>query len=80
MTRTLDDAVAQLQRDPRHPVRATVGDLTIEVRVVSGPLATCSAAEAFATIGPWAGETTAEVLALLEAARLGGGQRSVPEL
>lgn len=80
MTRTLDDAVAQLQRDPHHPVRATVGALTIEVRVVAGPSAARSAADAFEAIGPWAGETTEEVLALLDAARRSGGQRTVPEL
>ncbi len=72
---TLDEAFAQLQRDPHHPVRATIGDLTIEVRVVAGPAAASSAADAFDAIGPWAGETAEEILALLDVAR-----RRDPEL
>jgi hypothetical protein len=33
---TLDEALAQLKRDPDHPVRARVGDLDVELRVVGG--------------------------------------------
>ena len=33
---TLDEAVIQLNRDPSSPVRARVGDLDVELRVVSG--------------------------------------------
>lgn len=39
-----------------------------------------SAAEVFAAIGPWAGETTAEILETLADSRRKGGQRSVPDL
>ena len=77
---TLEEVVAQLKRDPGHPVRAKVGDLTIEVRAVDGPGAGKSAADVFATLGPWAGESTEEILPVLAEARRSGGRRSVPEL
>lgn len=77
---TLDEVVAQLRRDPGHPVRAKVGDLTIEVRAVDGQGVGKSAADVFADVGPWAGESTEEILHLLAEARRGGGQRSVEEL
>lgn len=77
---TLEEVVAQLKKDPGQPVRARVGDLTIEVRAVDEQGAAKSAAEVFAELGPWAGESTDEILHLLAEARRSGGQRSVPEL
>jgi len=77
---TLEDVVAQLKRDPDHPVRAKVGDLTIEVRAVDGQVSGKTAADVFGELGPWAGESTEEILGLLAEARRLGGRRSVPEL
>ncbi len=77
---TLEEVVAQLKRDPGHPVRTRIGDLTIEVRALDEPVATRSAADVFATLGPWAGESTEDILRLLADARRSGGQRPVPEL
>jgi hypothetical protein len=39
-----------------------------------------TAADIFEELGPWAGETTEEILRLLAEARRAGGQREVPEL
>jgi hypothetical protein len=47
---------------------------------VPDPSTTKSAAELFAEIGPWAGETTDEILALLVEARRHGAQRTVSDL
>lgn len=80
VVKSIEEAVEQLKRDPNTPVRAQVGDLTIEVRAVSEGTSGRSAAAVFAEIGPWEGETTEEVLAILAEARRGGGQRSVPAL
>jgi hypothetical protein len=77
---TLEELVAQLKRDPAHLVRARVGDLTIEFRAIDEKGAAQSAADAFAGLGPWAGESTEEILRLLAEARRSGGRRSVPEL
>lgn len=80
VVKSIEEAVEQLKRDPNTPVRAQVGDLTIEVRAVSEGTSGRSAAAVFAEIGPWEGETTEEVLAILAEARRRGGQQSVPEL
>ena len=76
---TLEEVVAQLKRDPARPVRAKVDGLTIEVRAVCEPEAVRSAADVFADLGPWDGESTEEILAVLAEARLAGGQRSAPD-
>jgi hypothetical protein len=74
---TLDEVVAQLKKDPGRPVRARVGELTIEVRAVDEQEPARSAADVFAELGPWAGESTEEILRLLAEARRSGGQRPV---
>ena len=80
MVRTLEEVVEQLKRDPTLAVRTKVGDLTIEVRAVSEPPVEKSAADLFAALGPWGGESTEEILALLAEARRQGGRRSIPGL
>lgn len=72
MASTLDEAVAQLKKDPSHPVQARIGDMTVEVRAVAEASGDQSAADVFAAIGPWAGETTDELLQLLSDARRRG--------
>ena len=58
MTKTIDEALKQLKREPGQPVRAMVEGLTVEVRVVPELPVSRSAAALFAEIGPWEGETT----------------------
>jgi hypothetical protein len=77
---TLEDVVAQLMKDPGRPVRARVGDITIEVRAIEDSVSARSAADVFAELGPWSGESTDEILRLLADARRRGGQRPAPEL
>lgn len=57
---TLNEAVARLKKDPSQPVRARIEDMTVEVRAVVEARSDQSAADVFAAIGPWAGETTEE--------------------
>jgi hypothetical protein len=52
----------------------------VEVRAVSDLPAEHSAAEVLSAIGPWAGETADEMLAILAGARRSSSQRDVPEL
>ena len=80
MVKTIEEAVELLKRDPTQPVRTRVGGLTIDVRAVAEPADERSAAELFAELGPWAGETTEEMLELLATARRHGGRPSVSEL
>jgi hypothetical protein len=75
----LEQTLEQLKKDPTKPVRAEVGNLTVEVRAVTGRTGE-KAADVFASLGPWAGESTEELLALLADARRKGGRRPVPAL
>jgi hypothetical protein len=76
----LDQAVEALKRDPTHPVRARVGDMTVELRAVpdSPPAFERSAADALREIGPWEGETYDELVALFADVRQ-RTSRHVPE-
>lgn len=80
MTRTLEEAVEQLKRDPSRPVRAAVDGLTVEVPAVPPVAGVESAADLLAAIGPWEGEATDEILAWLDAARTAGSKRPVSGL
>ena len=80
MATTLEQALEQLKKDPTKPVRAEVGNLTVEVRAVGAVGRDGTAAEAFASLGPWAGESTEELLTFLADARRKGGRRPVPAL
>lgn len=79
MARTLAEALQRLKREPGEPVRATVEGMTVEVRVVPELPFTRSAADVFAEIGPWEGETTEEMLNFLAEARRQGSQRRVDD-
>lgn len=80
VVKTIEEAVEELKRDPTHPVRTQLGGFAVEIRAVAAPAPEKSAAQTFADIGPWVGETTAEILELLARARREGGRRSVPRL
>ncbi len=81
MSDNLQQALARLKRDPKRPVRARIDDLMVELRAVEDATTSDhSAADAFAEIGPWEGETTQEAIDLLKAARQQGGSRQVPDL
>ena len=77
---TLEEAIEQLKRDPGQPVRTRVGELTIEMRAIPEAREQRTAADVFRDIGPWEGESTGEILALLSEARERSGQRQVPDL
>jgi hypothetical protein len=81
--RTLEEAVAELKRDPARPVQVRVDDLTVELRAVGTnerSVKQKSAADVFAQIGPWEGESLDELLSFFSKARAQGGSRNVPEL
>lgn len=64
---SLEEAVAELKRDPHRPVHARVDDLEVEIRVVGEKGKT--SADIFEGVSPWQGETTEELLRLLREAR-----------
>jgi hypothetical protein len=78
--KTLEEALRDLRQEPDRPVRARVEGMVVEVRVVAEVAGGRSAADAFAEIGPWQGETTAEIMAILGEARREGSNRRGPNL
>ena len=77
---SLKEAVEQLRAHPDRPVRAEVeGGLLLELRVLPRD-SSASAADAFAALGPWEGETPEEIHALVAEARKASRQREVPAL
>lgn len=77
---TLDEAVVQLKLDPKHPVRARVGELDLELRVVSGGAqAQARLGDLMAAAGPWEGESTEELIRILREGRDAGGSAEPPE-
>lgn len=78
MPASLDDAVAQLRRDPFHPVRAQIDDLEIEIRVVA-PERPRRLGSYLASLGPWEGESAEALTSRLREARdAGGSVKSIP--
>jgi hypothetical protein len=76
ITKSLEEAVERLRRDPVHPVEAIIGDLRVEIRVKAPP----SAADLFREVGPWEGETMEELLQRLAEERRRGGSAEPPAL
>lgn len=77
---TLDEAVTALKRDPEHPVRARIGDLDVEIRVVSGEgQVQVGLGDLMAAAGPWEGESTEELIRILREGRDQGGSADPPE-
>ena len=81
MPKSLQQAIDLLRKDPSRPVRAEVDGLTVEVRrVETTPAVGQSAADMFAALGPWEGESAEEIRAILGEARREGTRRSVSDL
>jgi len=66
--RSLEEAVAELKRDPARPVHARVDELEVELRVVAanGNDALPALGTRMAALGPWLGESTEEIVRILE--------------
>jgi hypothetical protein len=75
----LDDALAALRRDPMHPVRVHVGDMNVELRAVQTPAPEDLLGDYLASIGPWEGESTEELMELLREGRRMGGSKEPPK-
>ena len=77
---TLDEAVEQLSRDPSLPVRVRAGDLEVEIRVVSGGVpAEAGLGDVMAAAGPKEGETTEQLIRLLQEGRNDGRSPETPD-
>jgi len=77
--------VAELKRDPSHPVRLVVDGMEIELRrspgagIVPGTADQSNLGDRIAALGPWQGESTEELIEILRRTRDESVQRP-PEL
>ena len=62
-----DKAIERLKRDPSRPVRVRADSLEVELRVVSRP--STGLGTRIAALGPWEGESEADLLERLRQAR-----------
>ena len=77
MPRTLDEAIAQLRKEPTLPVQAEIDGLTVELRCLDAPPAgDRSAAAVFEELGPWEGELYEQIHAIVSLARREGASRT----
>lgn len=78
---SLDEALAELKRDPANVVHARVEGMEVELRVVSPSLpAGTGLGDWMASAGPWQGESEDEILEILREARRKGGSAEPPEM
>jgi hypothetical protein len=72
---TLEEAVAELKRDPTHPIRLVVDGMEIELRrptepgTVAGSAEQSKAGDVMAGVEPWEGESTDELLRIIRQGR-----------
>ena len=67
---TIEDALAAPKRDPTHPVRVHVQDMDVELCAVVRPKRTGEGiGSRMAALGPWQGESLAEITTILREGR-----------
>jgi len=78
---SLDEALAELKRDPANAVHARIDGMDVELRAVPpSPPSDEKLGDWMASAGPWQGETEEEILEILREARRAGGSAEPPEM
>jgi hypothetical protein len=77
---SLDEAIAELRRDPSHPVHAKVDGLEVELRVVPPNETHTGIGTRLAAIGPWEGIALDDLMKILREGRESGGSAAPPEM
>jgi hypothetical protein len=75
---TLEEAVAELKRDPLQAVRLHVNDVDVEVHLVKSEERKRRLGDFMAEGGGWKGESAEEILRILREARDAGGTTEPP--
>ena len=77
---SLEEAVAELKRDPSHPVHARVDGLDFELRIVPSNETKPGLGARLAAIGPWEGVALDDLMKILREGRESGGSAAPPEM
>jgi hypothetical protein len=77
---TIEEALAALKRDPTRPVRVHVQDMDVEMHAVVRPERVGEGiGSRMAALGPWQGESLAEITTILREGRRVGGSALPPD-
>ena len=77
---SLEEALAELKRDPSHPVHARVDGFDVELRVLPSNESKTGVGSRLAAIGPWDGIALDELAQILREGRESGGSAAPPEM
>jgi hypothetical protein len=77
---SLEEAVAELKRDPSHPVHARVDGLDLELRIIASNETQPAFGARLAAIGPWEGVALDDLMKILREGREAGGSAAPPEM
>ena len=77
---SLEEAVAELKRDPSHPVYARVDGLDVELRPLPSNETALGVGSRLAAIGPWEGIALEELNRILREGREAGGSAPAPDM
>jgi hypothetical protein len=80
---TLEEAVAELRRDPSTPVHLVVDGIEVEVRraepaPIPGASDQSNLGDRIAALGPWEGESTDDLVQIIRQGR--DGSQALPDL
>lgn len=67
--KTLEDAIADLKRDPSHPLRLAVSDVEVEMRLVGGGTMNANTSDDVLNGATWHGESAAELIQIIRSGR-----------
>ena len=76
----MEEAVAELKRDPSHPVHARVDGLDLELRIIPSNETQPGVGSRLAAIGPWEGVALEDLMRILREGRESGGSAAPPEM
>ena len=77
---SLEEAVAELKRDPSQPVHLRIDGLDVELRVLPSTETHTGVGTRLAAIGPWEGIALEDLERILRDSREAGGSTAPPEL
>jgi hypothetical protein len=77
---SLEEAVADLKRDPSQPVQVRLDGLDVELRIVPSNETSLGVGFRLAAIGPWEGIALEELDRILREGREAGGSAPAPEI
>jgi hypothetical protein len=77
---SLEEAVAELKRDPSRPVHARVDGLDVELRALPSNESQPGLGTRLAAIGPWEGVAVDDLMRILREGRESGGSAAPPEM